>query len=95
MSAYAEVTYQNRTQTLRQWADELHLNFDTIKMRYRRGQRDPSKLFAPASYNPKAIDLEAFLGEQLFAKLSESAKHYGVSTNEMARHAVYAWLKTQ
>lgn len=40
------VEYNNKKQNLKQWSDELNINYGTLNSRYKRGKRPP-ELFAP------------------------------------------------
>lgn len=39
------ITYNNKTQTMMMWADELHLPYNTIKYRHQKGWTDKECLF--------------------------------------------------
>lgn len=40
------IIYRGETDTLRNWCSRLYLEYSTVAMRFRRGERDPDKLFA-------------------------------------------------
>jgi len=66
--AHIEVTHDGKTMTLRDWADELGINYRTFSIRYQRGLRDGA-LFQALNMHEKPIEYQ---GERL--NMSEWAK---------------------
>lgn len=90
--ASAPITYKGETKLLRAWVDELNLNYTTVRMRYTRGVRG-AKLFAPTKTTPKAIDLQTFLGDEVYAELEVAANYLQLSPSATARHILTQGLK--
>jgi len=86
------ITHKGESKLLREWVAELGLNYDTVRMRYTRGTRG-AKLFAPTRATPKAIDLQHFLGDELYARLEETADYLQISASAAARHILGEGLK--
>ena len=59
--AHIEITHDGKTMTLRDWADELGINYRTFSIRYQRGARDEA-LFKELSTHTQGILIE-FQGE--------------------------------
>lgn len=67
-TAHIEITYDGKTMPLRDWADELEINYRTFSARYQRGLRDDA-LFQAVNPHEKPIEYQ---GELL--NMSEWAK---------------------
>jgi len=81
------VRYNEQTKSIRDWCKELHLNYATVRVRYIRGAKG-DKLFAPTNNNPKPIDLNAFLGDEMFQQVAELSAHFQTTPAKLVRHMV-------
>lgn len=48
--AGVQVTHNGKTMALSEWAHTLGVPYATVRMRYRRGERDPERLLAEPRY---------------------------------------------
>jgi hypothetical protein len=84
------ITYRGHTKPLAQWAQDLEIPYETLRMRMSRGETDPEKLlrkprnyWRPAGAQSKRFDISVF--DDMFPaatveKLREIARQSGLST---------------
>ena len=91
------VTYRGQTKPLAQWAQDLELPYETLRMRLTRGETDPEKLLRkPRGYwrgaeAPKKYDMSVL--DDMFApktvdKLREVARQSGLSPLQVLQKVV-------
>lgn len=91
---YAFIEYEGERRPLLDVVKELNLEYNTVKMRYRRGKRGAA-LLAPTRSTPKPIDLEAFLGAEVYAKLVAQSDYLQLSPVVLVRHILDEWCRSQ
>jgi hypothetical protein len=91
------ITYQGHTKPLAQWAHDLEIPYETLRMRLSRGETDPDKLLRkPRGYwlgkdAPKKYDMSVL--DDMFApktvdKLREIARQSGLSPLQVLQKVV-------
>lgn len=88
----AIITHNGESRPLLDVVKELKLEYNTVKMRYRRGKRGAA-LLAPTRSIPKPIDLEPFLGAEVHEKVVERAEYLQLSPVMLVRHILDEWFR--
>ena len=82
------VEYNGRVQTLKQWVEELGLDYSVVTARYRYGKTIETGLFAPTNRAVHGADLAEWLGSKLYAQVVADAAAKGITPAVMARYYV-------
>lgn len=85
------ITYLGKTQSFKQWVDELGCNYMLAANRYRYGHRKPEALFAPAGHvssppNTQAAFLSQLVGNKMAAAVEQQAKEVGLPLGETVKY---------
>ena len=86
------VHHNGEAKNIKQWCKDLNLNYTTVRVRFARGTRG-DRLFAPTNTNPKPVDLQMFLGDEIFQQLAEAAAFYQTTPAVLARQIVEKGLR--
>jgi hypothetical protein len=102
--ANTPITYRGETYSLASWCRILSLTYTTVRMRYTRGQRDVTKLFAPTPVSKDGWDnpyerqknakkVSAVLMPQMFYDLPAPVKqaifdHLGYDKEKIRKYMV-------
>ena len=86
-----EITYMGKTQSFKQWVEELGCNYMLAINRYRNGHRKPEALFAPAGSittppEPNTSALATLVGNRMSKAIEQRAEVMGLTTQEMVKY---------
>ena len=82
------IEYNGRVQTLKQWVEELGLDYSVVTARYRHDKTPKTGLFAPTNRPVKGADLAEWLGSKLYERVLADATAQGIPPAVMARYYV-------
>lgn len=82
-----QVTYNGRTQSLRAWAKEVGISYDTLRMRYERGWRD-SALFTPIN---EVRNKHRMLNASKYADLKKLAQEHNIPYDTVRNRYLRGW----
>jgi hypothetical protein len=86
-----QITHMGRTQSFKQWVEELGCNYMLVVNRYRNGHRRPEALFAPAGSistppEPNTSALAMLVGNRMAEMIEGRAQGMGLTPQEMTRY---------
>jgi hypothetical protein len=101
--AGVQVTHNGKTMALSEWAHTLGLPYATVRMRYKRGERDTDRLLAtprfkrsalsPKVPNPTHATLDDLFPAQVVDQLREIARQAGISPIQVVQKIVEKRVK--
>ena len=86
-----QITHMGKTQSFKQWVEELGCNYMLAVNRYRNGHRKPEALFAPAGEissppEPHSYELTSMVGSKMANVIEQRANHMGLTTKDMVKY---------